>query len=93
MNTVQSYSEKQKIRIYKQVDGSIDQISAALAKNRALYRSLTPEQRANSKVEGELLKVINQQAIVAISCELLSFCNFDVLNIVTISLLMKLREL
>ncbi len=63
MNMVVAYTEKEQKRLemVKQTDGSIDQISSALAKNRALYRSLTPEQRANKDIGQELLKVINQQ--------------------------------
>ncbi len=63
MQMVEAHTQKEQknITIARQTKGSIDQISAALAQNRALYRSLTPEQRENSKIGKELLKVIEQQ--------------------------------
>lgn len=63
MKMVEAHTQKEQksIIIARQVKGSIDQISASLSQNRALYRSLTPEQRNNSKIGQELLKVIKQQ--------------------------------
>lgn len=60
---VQAYTDNQskQIQIIKQTDGSINQLSAALAKNRELYRNLSKEQRENEAIGGRLLQVINEQ--------------------------------
>lgn len=60
---IQAYSDQQNkaIQIIKQTDGSINQLGAALAKNRDLYRNLSKEQRENLEIGGELKKVIDEQ--------------------------------
>lgn len=63
VKVIQAYSDSQtkSLNIIKQTDGSINQLGAALGKNRALYRDLTKEQRENEEVGGALLKTIEDQ--------------------------------
>ena len=60
---VQAYTDKQKqaVDVIKKTDGSIDQLQAALGKNRAVYRSLSKEQRENADIGGVLIDTINDQ--------------------------------
>ena len=60
---VQAYTDKQKqaVDVIKKTDGSIDQLQAALSKNRAVYRSLSKEQRENADIGGVLIDTINDQ--------------------------------
>ena len=60
---IQAYSDKQtkSLHIIKQTDGSVNQLGAALNKNRTLYKDLTKEQRENAAIGGKLKSVINDQ--------------------------------
>ena len=60
---ISAYTEKEKrnLQIISKTNGSIDQLSAALSKNRAVYRSLSKDERENSEVGGKLLKLIQAQ--------------------------------
>ncbi len=63
MKVIQAYSDKQEkaTNIIKQTDGSIDQLGAALSHNKTLYRKLSKEQRENTELGGELLRLIQKQ--------------------------------
>ena len=63
LKMVDAYGDKKRkeMAIIRQTDGSIDQLSAALSKNRAVYRSLSKDERENSEVGGKLLKLIQEQ--------------------------------
>src|SRR5690554_2721079 len=58
-----AYTEKnaQNLQIITQTDGSIDQLSAALSNNKALYKTLSKEQRENTEIGGRLRQVIQEQ--------------------------------
>jgi len=60
---IDAYTEKQRLSlgIVSQTDGSIDQLSAALANNRDVYRSLSREERETTAIGGKLLKLIQEQ--------------------------------
>lgn len=60
---LQAYSDKklQDLEVIKQTDGSITQLSAALSKNKEIYKSLSKDQRENKEVGGVLLEIIQQQ--------------------------------
>ena len=60
---VQTYNETQQksFSIAQATGGSIDQISAALSKNKAAYRALSEEERNNADVGGKLIAVITEQ--------------------------------
>lgn len=60
---IDAYSEKQRqsLAIVSQTDGSIDQLSAALSNNKAVYKSLSKEERENTEIGGKLLELIQEQ--------------------------------
>ena len=49
------------LKIINKTDGSINSLRNALNINKGVYKSLTKEERENSKVGGDLLKLINKQ--------------------------------
>jgi len=49
------------MKIIEATGGSINQLSAALNKNKALYRNLTQAERENDKIGGKLLRTIETQ--------------------------------
>ncbi len=61
--TVKAYNETldNQLDIVTKTDGSINQISAALSKNKSIYKKLTKEQRENEAIGGRLLKIIQEQ--------------------------------
>ena len=60
MNSYGKQSNKNLLFIDK-TDGSINQLSAALSKNKSVYRSLSKEQRENSEVGKKLNSIIQKQ--------------------------------
>ncbi|WP_379963996.1 hypothetical protein [Epilithonimonas sp. UC225_85] len=54
-------SLKDGLNIIVETDGSIDQLNAALANNREVYRGLNEEQRNNVEIGGRLLELIQEQ--------------------------------
>lgn len=60
---IDAFAEKQRknLTIIAQTDGSIDQLQAAISKNRAAYRSLSKAERENSEIGGKLLELIQEQ--------------------------------
>ncbi|MFJ1430977.1 hypothetical protein ACILE2_09270 [Capnocytophaga canimorsus] len=62
-NVIQAYSDKvnRSTQGISQHNGSLNQISAALSHNKALYKDLTKEERENAEIGGKLLKLIEQQ--------------------------------
>lgn len=63
LKLVDAYIEQQResIAIISKTDGSIDQLSVALSKNKNTYKSLSKEQRENTEIGGRLLNVIQDQ--------------------------------
>ncbi len=63
IKALDAYHEKNRnsLSIIKQTDGSIDQLSVALSNNRAIYKSLTKEQREDTEIGGKLLDIIQSQ--------------------------------
>lgn len=60
---IDAYSEKQRknLAIITQTDGSIDQLSAAISKNVAAYKSLSKEERENTEIGQKLKELIVEQ--------------------------------
>lgn len=57
---IDAYAQKEErnISFIQKTNGSIDQLSTALSKNKAVYKSLSKEERENTQIGKRLLKII-----------------------------------